>query len=74
MLKENGVISSWCNLAVCLRQCKVPLKRGIRLRTLFSLREKKWEIYMEKIQKLTDTWTAKVDEVGKKKEKEIMEV
>ena len=28
----------------------------------------------EKIQKLTDTWTAKVDEVGKKKEKEIMEV
>ena len=28
----------------------------------------------DKIQKLTDTWTAKVDEVGKKKEKEIMEV
>ena len=28
----------------------------------------------EKIQKLTDNWTAKVDEVGKKKEKEIMEV
>ena len=28
----------------------------------------------EKIQKLTDTWTAKVEEVGKKKEKEIMEV
>ena len=28
----------------------------------------------EKIQKLTDTWTDKVEEVGKKKEKEIMEV
>ncbi len=28
----------------------------------------------EKIQKLTDTWTDMVEEVGKKKEKEIMEV
>lgn len=28
----------------------------------------------EKIQKLTDQWTSQVDEVGKKKEKEIMEV
>lgn len=28
----------------------------------------------EKIQKLTDTWTDKVDEVGKKKEQEIMQI
>ena len=28
----------------------------------------------DKIQKLTDTWTAKVEEVGKKKEQEIMQI